>query len=585
MAKFWLATFQLESPLESSVATATSPAVPLAVPGAKAWAVEVIEAENEYAVLFSTVDDAAAPKELECRLGFANGSKPCALWGDRGFPLVDAVITLQGDSLRIRAPCFLAPPAMEYEADLVTITNVTPVGAAKSSPALDQAKYQQTLRAPDARFPATRIAAKSVTWLPKRTNVKEFPDVPVNFGLAPSRYPSLAPFKNGPAKSTAIWSGDVDLPKWPPAIPPKPFESMNRADTFGVAAFRFEDVEVLGFRIDLTRLGRDDDDGLAGLVDPLNFHLDPNRFSAATRSAVSDFRYRPASQTVMVELLRYGKMKLQETSPPLNVDDFQSQHELLARILVGRVDDDTAQARDPATFVPTIFVDNAWSKSLARSVQGFDKRMANFCISENGMPKPLRPDGRLMKDDREPRPLGSITEILLARASAETADGSKLLELDCPYHSMGDWDAFEKIDLRVALGPLSILPIGWGQTDFGGAEYRRSFARSVTTKTFKGIGSIQPSPVGANPLKETLRKETTWITGTMTYDHDAVRVVRPHGAVGLTFHALRSAPPAWKALCKLLGAEQDQKVDISLPMGNWYRMRCSMDLKINNGFE
>ena len=159
---------------------------------------------------------------------------------------------------------------------------------------------------------------------------------------------------------------------------------MDRADTFGVAAFRFEDVEVLGFRVDLRRLGHDDDKRLAALIDPLNFHLNPHQFSRATRSAVSDFRYRAASQTVMVELLRYGKMKLQETSPPLDVDDFQSQHELLARILVGRVDDDTAQARDPATFVPTIFVDNSWSKSLARSVQGFGKRMADFCISENG---------------------------------------------------------------------------------------------------------------------------------------------------------------------------------------------------------
>jgi hypothetical protein len=59
-----------------------------------------------------------------------------------------------------------------------------------------------------------------------------------------------------------------------------------------------------------------------------------------------------------------------------------------------------------------------------------------------------------------------------------------------------------------------------------------------------------------------------------------VRVVRPHGTVGLTFHGGRSAPQAWKELCKLFGDEQ-----ISLPMGNWYRMRCSMDLRIHNGFE
>ena len=50
------------------------------------------------------------------------------MWGDRGFPLIDAVITLQDNRLRIRAPGFLAPPAMEYEADLVAIADMTPVG-------------------------------------------------------------------------------------------------------------------------------------------------------------------------------------------------------------------------------------------------------------------------------------------------------------------------------------------------------------------------------------------------------------------------------------------------------------------------
>ena len=50
------------------------------------------------------------------------------------------------------------------------------------------------------------------------------------------------------------------------------------------------------------------------------------------------------------------------------------------RLLVGRVDDDTAQAHDPAVFVPAIFVDNPWSKILGREVQGFDKQMAEFCV-------------------------------------------------------------------------------------------------------------------------------------------------------------------------------------------------------------
>ena len=86
----------------------------------------------------------------------------------------------------------------------------------------------------------------------------------------------------------------------------------------------------------------------------------------------------------MVELLRYGKMKLRQPLPSLRKDDYQSQHELLVRLLVGRVDDDTSQARDAAAFVPIIFVDNPWSKVLGRGVQGFDKRMADFCVFEKG---------------------------------------------------------------------------------------------------------------------------------------------------------------------------------------------------------
>ena len=42
-------------------------------------------------------------------------------------------------------------------------------------------------------------------------------------------------------------------------------------------------------------------------------------------------------------------------------------------MLVGRVDDDTGQAHDPATYVPVLFVDNPWSKALGREVQGLTR--------------------------------------------------------------------------------------------------------------------------------------------------------------------------------------------------------------------
>ena len=275
-------------------------------------------------------------------------------------------------------------------------------------------------------------------------------------------------------------------------------------------------------------------------------------------------------------------MKLLETSPPLARHDFQSQHELLVRILVGRVDDDTAQARDPATFVPTIFVDNPWSKALGRSTLGYDKRKADFCILENGTPRPVRPDGRLLADDEEPQPLASIAQIHLATNTTDRASGYTLVELDCPYQTIEDWDVFEKINLQLAMGPVSIAPTRWRQSDFDAAEYRRSFARSAVSKTLKGFRSIQVSPVGGKLLKKALRTDTTWITGTFTFDDD-VLFAQPTGTVTLTFHAKPSAPPVWKEVCKLFGI--DKQGSISLPAGSWYRMRCSMDLKIDNGLD
>jgi hypothetical protein len=590
MARFWLATFAFEQ----SMASEASAAEPLATADARAWAVEVIhdevldennETRDEYAMLLSTADSADNPEKLVCRIGFANSCKSCSVWHDRGFPLIDAIIKRKDSNLSACSPCFLVPPAMDYAAELISIANIL---LNNRSPGTITSKlnasYEQKLKLPDVAYPATRIEAKTVTWSPTRSSVNEFRNIQLKFGMARSRYPSLVPFKEGAVKPVKFWSGIVELPKpnWPRVLTKAPVERTGRVETFGVAAFRFENLEMLGFRIDLARLGRDDDEGLAALVEPLNFHIDQQRISSSTITAMSDFRYRPATRTLMLELLRYDKMKLRTTSPPLTRHDFQSQHELLLRILVGRVDDDTAQARDPATFVPTIFVDNPWSKALGRSTLGYDKRRADFCVVEDGRPIPLRPDGRLSADDKKPQPLASVEQIHLATHTTGQPSGYPLVELDCPYQTIDDWDAFEKINLQLAMGPVSIPQLRWRQSDFDAAEFRRSFAHSVVSKTLKGFRSVQVSPVGGNLLRDALRAETTWITGTFTFDDD-VLFAQPTGTVTLTFHAKPSAPPVWKALCKLLGI--DKHGSISLPAGSWYRMRCSMDLKIDDGLD
>jgi hypothetical protein len=596
MAKFWLATFgnAPAAPLKMTALDPTiSPSEPLLAAGNPPRAIEIIENKGEYAVLFSIVDNPDDPKTFWCRIGFANGAKPCAVWSDRGFPLGDAIIAPTEDNgLKVRAPCFLEKdPVIQYEHDLASITKLPQGqgGDARDSSELAQTEYKQTFRGPDVVSPGTQVEAKAVTWSPKgRSNVKEWKDPQSTFEVKPSRYFRLAPFTHEAATPKKMWSGNIELPVWgDQKLPDEKVVTMSRADTFGVAAFQFEDVEVLGFRIDPRDLGFNDEEGLAkltGLMDelvkPLNFHLDlSDEFSAVTRSAVSDFRFSAATYTVIVELLRYGKMKQKKPMQPLKTDDVQSQHELIARILVGRVDDDTAQARDPATFVPTIFVDNSWSKILGRNVQGFDKRMANFSIGE----KVLRPDGRLAKDDKDPQPLGSITKIALA-ATTGGESGATLLKLDCPHETIKGWDAFVKVDPQLALAPVSVAPMSWLQTDFDGPEYRRAFARSVINNRFREYSSIQVSPVGAKHLKDVLQKQSTWITGTIKFGKNML-FAQPTGTIGLTFNADPSAPLAWRNLCKLFGIDEGKQGKLVMPTGTWYRTRCSLDMTIKNALD
>src|SRR6478672_8654213 len=103
MANFWLATFELDQHKDPVSSSAT----PLAAEDARAWAIEIIQENDEFALLFSTVDNPLFPTKLQCRIGFANGSKSCSVWRERGFPLVDAAIKHDRDGLHVYSPCFL----------------------------------------------------------------------------------------------------------------------------------------------------------------------------------------------------------------------------------------------------------------------------------------------------------------------------------------------------------------------------------------------------------------------------------------------------------------------------------------------
>jgi hypothetical protein len=569
--QFWLGLCKVAG----SETSDPPPGHPLLSNGARLFAVEVVREGEELAVLFSTVEDMKSG-DLRCMIGFASSTKTCSLWADRGFPLVDAAIAHKGKTLTVTSPFFAVPGSMQYDSPLLTLEGIE--FAPTTGPGADVGGcYRQWLQAPDDGLPATLVERRAITWKPKRTQVNALKPQKIGMRIEKSRSPGLLPFETGEQVFQRVWTGELAV-NVDPDLPKHSMHELKREDVFGRPAFRFEDVEVLGFRLDLASLGADDREKLAALIEPLNFHLEETENGGAGGSTPQDFEYRVATTTLVIELLRYGRMKLRTPLAPLVVKDYQSQHELVVRVLVGRVDDDTSQAHSPAIFVPAIFVDNPWSKIIGRELQGFDKWIANFCATRGDKLEPLRPDGRCARDAAgDPMPLASITEIRIAK-SLGRADGNTILEVDCPHADIPDFDAFQQIDLDLAMGSTALAGARWQQTDFEAAEFRRSFARAANFKTLKGFRSIQVAPVAVRDLSK------TWITGTFVVDDD-LRIALPSGVVDLTVHYRGEAPKGWQQLCKILGIDEGGSRRISFPTGSWYRLQCSMSLNIDNGLE
>jgi hypothetical protein len=593
MAQFWLATFAIDASADDQAG------VPLLPAGTDNLAIEVLRDGEEWAVLFSTVDNPKRPAAMTCHLGFANAAKACNVWLDRGFPLVDATIRMDNSGvLSIVSPFFVHDqPVMRYEEQLLALSGIEFTAAKTQSSSLAPS-YHQHLQAPDTAQPDVFVTKKPVTWSPERSKVRKLSNhasIDLDLGASPARCPTLAPLATKAMKPIAVWSGELWLPKNADRVVGAQLEPQTVTHTFGTPAFRFEEVEILGFRINLAELGPRFQETLATLIEPLNFHLfEPNRGEAngRWRKATPDFRYRAATPTLVIELLRYGRMKARVPLPPLDIFDSQSQHELLVRLLVGRVDDDSAQAHAPAVYVPAIFVDNPWSKTLGRDGIGFDKRLADFCVERKNKLERLLPDGRLAVPpagqraaDRQQEPLGDITSINLVERTG-SGDGQPVLELRYSSNDHTDADALTAVDLDLALGSSRLAGTRWRQTDFDAAEFRRSFASHAVAESLRSVRTIQVAPVGVRG-----DLEPTWITGTLTMDDD-IRADLPSGVATLTLHAIPpvkqrpsapATPDAWNTLCELLG--DGQRAEITLPTGSWYRLLCSMDLTIDDGLD
>ena len=572
MIKFWLGTFQAVLPSYRQSAPCS-------------MAIEVLREDDRFAVLFSLVDNVRNPTILECVLGFTNAVDACNVWHDRGFLLVDAAISLRssdkGEVISVVSPSFRQSKVMDYEGTLVELSGLQlDPTTSTSAGSIPKGKYVQRFQAPDTAQPSLSLNRRAVTWSPRRRHVRcaSNQTLKVDFGRS-LRFPG-APLLDDQITLSSVWVGDLALPATFEANTEVTHVSV--AKVLGDPAFRFEDVEVLGFRVDLAQFGRDFTEDLEALLEPLNFHV-RKEHERTDYCPPIDFRYENAAPTLLIELLRYGRMTAKSPIPPLGPDDYQSQHELVVRLLVGRLDQDAARAYAPAVYVPVIFVDNPWSKLLGRDLFGFDKRMAQFCVPDRDpgkRPVRLRPDGRIPGQAGEPaRPLVDISHIELADTTNQQGT-TPLMDLDLSSVDLSTFDTLQGLNLNVPFGLSLLAMVRWRMMDFGSFTFQGPFAAQAVFESVRAFRCVQVAPVVDRQLEE------TWVSGKFVMDPD-IRVGLPRGPAQLTLHALPSAEgmpvaaSAWNKLCEMLG--DGKTAQVKLPVGSWYRMLGSMELTIDDG--
>jgi hypothetical protein len=527
-----------------------------------AIAVEVLLTGHScWTLVVSVADSMNAPHNLHAVFGVSEDPSVCDEAATFGVPLIEGHFDHHGAVLRVRVPAYPArtadAPASPRPQTLITIEGIDVNAVTDGDEVAFAPVYEQLLSTPDLSRPDTEMIGRTIRSAPGRADVRRVPS-PVTLRFEDVLYPDLVKlFSKGTAASAAVWTGIADPWRREPQVPTQrrsaALTSFPRASVFGPAQFAFEDVEIVGFRTELTG-GVDE---LEPLVRPLNFHR-------GQRRGPVDFFYKAATATVIIELLRYGKMRAPSARLPFREDDFMSQHELLVRILVGRVDDDTAQARDAAMFVPTIFVDNPWSKAVGRGLQGFPKVLAEFRAGPDLLDMSGHgPSGNTV-------PLHQITDVRIARHPASaTAEEARLVTLMCPdAETGGSEDQFMRAPLPSILGGTLFRRSRFDQFDFDEVEFRRSFARKVLADQFKTYAVVQAAPVtGLIDLPR------AWITGRCELRD--VEVAFPSGVASVVLSAPASAPQPWKDLCGLIPQSEG---GVGFPTGDWYRVRCSMTL-------
>jgi len=569
-ARFWSLLFQPWPGAAVDCAVLNASGALYDVPHAAAVVFEIFRRDDDFgtcwSILISIADSMQTPTKLRCIFGVSNRAEECDERAQQGFPMVEGDIRLVGNALSVDTAFY--PPREPGKAASLTmrrlmmVTNVrwnapldNSVSSVPAQPPAFNPPYWTLQCAPDLACPDSELTGRILAVPPLRQSV-ERSDRAGRIDLEDALYPDLHALVGRTSTSSVAWMGRFG--GWnDPATRKRRFR-FERRSVFGPPSFRFDDIEIVGFRASLKSSSE--------LVKRLNFH-DAER----GRNSPKHFLYRAASSTVIIELLRYGRMSGERVPSPFEDDDFMPQHELLVRLVVGRVDDDTGQARDAALFVPAIFVDNPWSKAVGRQLQGFPKALAEFRSAHKG---PLGMDGRpVQHPSGDQVPLHEVTEVYLAGGLGAAAPKSRLLTINYPENDDGSADEFIEPGLT-SLFSGSSRRAPWNQIDFPEGEFRRTFARTVVGEQFGGFRVVQVSPV------YDMRLPRAWIPGRYTLSN--VRVAFPTGVATLRLERPRSSLPEWDTV---LNSLHDRPEQLAFATGDWYRVKCSMQLEFDDGLE
>ena len=567
-------------------------------------AVEVIRLPREtHIVLVSTADSASQPTHLRCWIAFCNDVGHCDEFRDAGVPVIEAELCLNDSRTRLEVIANHYPkgPLGMIWSRLITIDGLQfeDAGGVESVPGRKMV-YHQILPRPDLQRPGFDIVGYQQAWSPAR-RLMALDSETLTVCFEPAQFPDFNALF--PSSTDATRVPDQVFGGWfdggtPPAAkysgaPVK----LTNAGTVGAPNYRFEDMELLGFRINVPPPADGADDAFIKLVEPLNFHR--RKPDNPDWRGIDDFEYRAATRAIVVELIRYGKMKYQGGTSVLGPDTYMSQHELLVRMLVGRVDQDGVQGRNPTTFVQSIFVDNPTSKAVGRDMQGYPKLLGSFCTDATADGTGNSPADRMLRAIAQDGtqggkrvPLHEVKAVCVAtRIPEPELDHNKVLEFEYSIPEFPD-DNFNTFNDQWLSSIGGFVGAPWRQDDFDDPIFRRSFARTIVNQGLRRSRSVQVIPVTAED-----GEAQTWLTGTFALSR--IRVQQPPGIATLTFHRSPGGKD-WEALCNLLATLPERsrtdsapagqgelpagdKYSVSLPSGHWYRVKCNMDLTIDDG--